>query len=112
VYLNAAVSVELDGCGQASNLLVVLGLDVGEDSVLSGRDLLGELDILGQGELALLERALEVDFLDLAAEVGGLPDDGDQAVLDLQVHLGAIFDVFGEVTASDDAEGLTTVSLS
>jgi hypothetical protein len=47
----------------------------------------------------------------LAAEVGGLPDDGDQAVLDLQVHLGAIFDVFGEVAASDDAEGCTTVSL-
>jgi hypothetical protein len=47
----------------------------------------------------------------LAAEVGGLPDDGDQAVLDLQVHLGAIFDVFGEVTASDDAESCTTVSL-
>jgi hypothetical protein len=47
----------------------------------------------------------------LAAEVGGLPDDGDQAVLDLQVHLGAIFDVFREVTASDDAEGCTTVSL-
>ena len=110
MHLHAAVSVELDGRGQASDLLVVLGLDVGEDSVLSGRDLLGELDVLGQGELALLERALEIDFLDLAAEVGGLPDDGDQAVLDLQVHLGAIFDVFGEVTASDDAEGCTTAS--
>jgi hypothetical protein len=48
----------------------------------------------------------------LAAEVGSLPDNGNQAVLDLQVHLGAIFDVLREVTASDDAEGLTTVSLS
>jgi hypothetical protein len=104
--------VELDGRGQAGDLLVVLGLDVGENGVLSGRDLLGELDVLGQGELALLERALEVDVLDLSAEVGVLPDDGDQAVLDLQVHLGAIFNVLREVTASDDAEGLATVGLS
>jgi len=103
--------VELDGRSQAGDLLVVLGLDVGENGVLSGRDLLGELDVLGQGELALLERALEVDVLDLGAEVGILPDDGDQAVLDLQVHLGAIFDVLREVAASDDAEGLAAVSL-
>lgn len=112
VHLDAAVSVELDGRGQAGDLLVVLGLDVCENGVLSGGDLLGELDVLGQGGLALLERALEVDVLDLAAEVGVLPDDGDQAVLDLQVDLGAIFDVFREVTASDDAEGLAAVSLS
>lgn len=109
MHLHAAVSVELDGRGQAGDLLVVLGLNVRENSILSGRDLLGELDVLGQGELALLKRAFEVDVLDLAAEVGILPDDGDQAVLDLQVHLGAIFDVFGEVTASDDAESLAAV---
>ena len=112
MHLDAAVSVELDSCGQAGDLLVVLGLDVCENRVLSGRDLLGELDVLGQGELALLKRAFEVDVLDLAAEVGILPDDGDQAVLDLQVHLGAIFDVFREVTASDDAEGLAAVPWS
>jgi hypothetical protein len=104
--------VELDGRGQAGDLLVVLGLDVGENGVLSGRDLLGELDVLGQGELALLKRALEVDVLDLGAEVGVLSDDGDQTVLDLQVHLGAIFDILREVTASDDAEGLAAVPLS
>lgn len=109
MHREAAVSVELDSRSQASDLLVVLGRDVGEDSVLSGRDLLGQLDVLGQGGLALLDRALEVDVLDLAAEVGGLLDDGDQAVLDLQVHLGAFFDVFGEVTAGGDAEGHTTV---
>ena len=112
MHLDAAVSVELDGRGQAGDLLVVFSLDVCKNGVLSGRDLLGELDVLGQGGLALLERALEVDVLDLAAEVGVLPNDGDQAVLDLQVHLGAIFDVFREVTASDDAEGLATVTLS
>lgn len=109
--LHAAVPVELNSGRQAGDLLVVLGHDVGENGVFSGRDLLRQLDVLGQGQLALLERALEVDVLDLAAEVGVLPDDGDQAVLDLQMHLGAVFDVFCEVAASDDAEGLAAVSL-
>jgi hypothetical protein len=111
VHSEATVSVELDSRSQAGDLLVVLGGDVGEDGVLSGRDLLGQLDVFGQGGLALLDRALEVDLLDLGAEVGVLPDDGDQAVLDLQVHLGAVFNVLREVTAGDDAEGLTAVTL-
>ena len=110
MHLEAAVSVELDSRSQAGNLLVVLGGDVCEDGVLSGRDLLGKLDVLGQGGLALLDRALEVDVLDLVAEVGILLDDGDQAVLDLQVHLRAIFDVLRKVTAGHDAEDLTTVA--
>jgi hypothetical protein len=112
VHSVAAVSVKLDSRGQAGDLLIVLGGDVGEDGVLSGRDLLGELDVFGQGGLALLDRALEIDLLDLGAEVGSLPDDGDQAVLDLQVHLGAVFDVFRKVTTGDDAEGLAAVTMS
>ena len=112
MHHEAAVSVELNGRSQACDLLAILAGDVCENGVLSRRDLLGELDVLGQGGLALLDRAFEVDVLDLGAEVGVLSDDGDQAVLDLQVHLGAIFDVFREVTASGNAEGLTAVSLS
>jgi hypothetical protein len=109
VHLHAAISVELDSRGQAGDLLVVLGDNVCENGVLSRRDLLGELDVLGQRGLALLDRALEVDVLDLVAKVGGLLDDGDQAVLDLQVHLGAFFDICREVTAGGDAEGDTAV---
>jgi hypothetical protein len=107
VDLHAAVPVELNGGGQAGDLLVVLGHDVGEDGVLSGRDLLRQLDVLGQGQLALLDRALEVDVLDGVAQVGRLPDDGDQAVFDGQVHLGAVFDIRSDVAARDDGEGLT-----
>lgn len=108
MHLNAAVSVELDSRAQACDLFLVLADDVCEDGVLSGRDLLGQLDVLGQGELALLEWALKVDVLDLVAKVGSLPDDGDQAVLDLQVHLGAVFDIFRQVAAGGDAEGCAT----
>jgi len=106
VHLEAAVSVELDSRSQAGNLLVVLCGDVCEDGVLSGRDLLGKLDVLGQGGLALLNRALKVDVLDLVAEVGVLLDDGDQAILDLQVDLCAVFDVLRQVAACGDAEDL------
>jgi hypothetical protein len=110
VHRQAAVPVELNSRSQASDLLVVLGHDVGEDGVLSGWNLLGELDVLGQRGLALLDRALEVDVLDGIAEVGSLLDDGNQAILDLQVHLGAVFDVLREVAAGSDAEDLAAVS--
>jgi hypothetical protein len=107
VDLHGAVPVELNSGGQAGDLLVVLGHDVGGNGVLSRRDLLRQLDVLGQGQLALLDRALEVGLLDGVAQVGGLSDDGDQAVLDGQVHLGAVYDIGGQVAAGDDGEDLT-----
>jgi len=82
VDLHAAIPVELNSGGQTRDLLIVLGHDVGKNGVLSGRDLLGQVDIFGQRHFALLDRALEVDVLHGVAQVGGLPDDGDQAVLD------------------------------
>jgi hypothetical protein len=107
VDLHGAVPVELNSGGQAGDLLVVLGHDVGGNGVLSRRDLLRQLDVLGQGQLALLDRALEVGLLDGVAQVGGLSDDGDQAVLDGQVHLGPVYDIGGQVAAGDDGEDLT-----
>lgn len=103
---HAAVPVELNGGSQAGDLLLILGDNVCEDGVFSGRDLLRQLDILGQGQLALLDRALEVNILDRVTQVGRLPDDGDQAVLDRQVHLCAVLDVRGDVAAGGDGEGL------
>lgn len=111
MHLHAAVSVELNSRSQASDLLVVFGGDVGEDGVLSGRDLLGKLDVFGQSSLALLDRTLEIHVLNGVAQVGILLDDGDQAVLDLQVHFGALLDVLREVAASGDAEDLAAVFL-
>ena len=107
VDLHAAIPVELNSGGQAGDLLVVLGLDIGENGVFSGRDLLRQVDVFGQRQLALLDRALQIDVLHGVAQVGGLPDDGDQAVLDRQVHLSAVFDVRGQITAGDDGEGCT-----
>lgn len=74
-----------------------------------GRNLLGKFNILGQAHWALLERALQVDILDVLAKVRLLIDDTDQAVLDLQVDLCALLDVFVEDTRCLDRESGATV---
>lgn len=122
--------MELNGSGEAGNLLAVLGEDVGENGVLAlhnhtisinnstklgtkwdeayRRDLLGQVDVLGQLEIALLKRALEVDLLDVVAQRSLLLDEGDQTVLDLQADLGTILDLLRERAARLDAEGIAT----
>lgn len=74
-----------------------------------GRNLIGKLDVLGQGHGTLLQRALKINILDIVAKVGFLVDDADQTVLDLKVNLGAFLDVFAESTASLDGEGRAAV---
>ena len=73
------------------------------------RNLLGQLNILGQRHGTLLERALKVDVLDVVAEIGFLVDDTDQAVLDLQVHLCALLDILVEDARSLDGQGRAAV---
>lgn len=45
-------------------------------------DLLGDVDGLGNGQLALLDRTLEIDVFDLLAQAGLGADEADQAILD------------------------------
>jgi len=80
----------------ASDLLVILGVHVRKHSVLSGRDLLGQLHRLAERHLALLERTLEIDLVGLFAQVDFLVENADEAVFDLDVDLGAGLDVGGE----------------
>lgn len=72
------------------------------------RNLLGDIDVLGQLHLALLDRTCHVGFLDRFAEVGFLVDERDEAVFDLEVHLRAFVDRFLELARGRDAEGLST----
>ena len=92
LQLNEHVSLPRKGnrCGQACNLVIVLADNVGQDGVLSGRDLLRQRDILRQRHLALLQRTFEVDVANSVAEICRLSDDGNEAVLDLKVHLCAV----------------------
>lgn len=99
--------LELHGRGQAGDLLglIIARHHVGNDAVLSRWDLLWQFHTLRERGLALLNRALQIDILDGVAKVGGLLDDGDQAVLDLQVDGGAFGDVLREGACCRDLEG-------
>ena len=66
------------------------------------RDLPGQIDILGQAHLALLERAVEISLLDRVAAVCVLVDERDEAVLDLEMHLEALADLLFKVTCCLD----------
>jgi len=64
----------------------------GESGETHRRDLLGQVDRLDDGQLALLDGALEVDVLDLVAQVRLRADQADVAVPDLEVDVGAVED--------------------
>lgn len=102
-------SLELHLCSQASDGLLVLAHNVRLHSVFPRRDLLGQIDALGQLEFALLQWALEFKILDILAKISGHADDGDQTVFDLQVNLCTVLDVFLEIAGCDDVQGSTTV---
>jgi len=106
--LHSTTALEDDSSGKAGNLLLVLGVDVGKDGVLSRRNLLGKLNILGQAHGTLLKRTLQVHILDVLAKIGFLVDDANETVLDLEVHLGAFFDVFSEDSRCLDCESGTS----
>ena len=72
------------------------------------RNLPRQLNILSQAELALLQRALEIRLLDRVARVALLVDQRDQSVLDLEMHLGALADLFLEIARRLDSQLLSS----
>lgn len=92
-------------------MLVVLAVDVGVDRVLAGRDLLGQVDRLDDGDVALLDRALEVDVLDLLAQVRRRADQPDVPVLDLEVDVGAVDDGLLDLALGFDREGVASAGI-
>jgi len=106
--LRSATSLEEHSRSHAGDLLIVLRVHIGEDGVLPGRDLLGQLDSLGECHLAFLQRTAEIDLVDLFAEIDFLVEDADEAVLDLDVDFCAFFDVLGKRALSGDDEVVAT----
>jgi len=89
--------LELNTRRQTRNGVARLTHYIRNDRVLPWWDLLGQIHVLRELRLlVLVEGALEVHFANCVAKVGRLADDGDEAVFDLQVDLGAGFDVFVE----------------
>jgi hypothetical protein len=54
------------------------------------RNLVGQVDRLEDGDLALLDGALEVNILDLLAQVGPRGDQADEAIFDLDIDVCAL----------------------
>jgi len=86
--------VESNVGSETGDLLAILGVDVCEDVVLSWWDLIWQIDILGQLQITLLQRAFQVNILNLFAEICFLVDESDDAVFDLDMDFGAVFNVF------------------
>lgn len=75
-----------------------------------GRNLLGKVNVLGQLHRALLQRALEIDILEVLTQVGLLVDDADQTVLDLQVNLCALLDILRQDSRGLDGQSDATAN--
>jgi hypothetical protein len=75
------------------------------------RDLLGQIDILGDGGFALLNGAVQIDILDLFAEVCCCVDKPDQPIFDLKYDIGPFLDVLDECAGGLNGQFLATVGL-
>lgn len=83
--------LEINHTFQTSNLLRILRHHISHNRILPLRHLLRDLDRLVHAHRAI-QRAFEVDVGDLVAEVGGLVDQGDEAIFDGESDFGARFD--------------------
>lgn len=81
-----------------------------QTSLTHRRDLGGKLNGLGDAQDAFFNGTLEVDILNLLAEVRLRADKADEAVLDLQQHVGALLDGLLDGARSLDDELLATVT--
>ena len=111
---------------QACHLALILSVDIGKDRVFAlksksqllvyilcvqrayRRDLLGQIDLLLQNHIALLQRALEVHVLDLVTETDGLLDQGNETPFDNQVDGSPVLNGITQKTAGPDVQGLST----
>jgi hypothetical protein len=64
------------------------------------RNLPRDIDVLGDFPLTLLDRAVEIGLAHCVATIGVLVDEGNQTVLDLQVHLETLFERLLQVSGS------------
>lgn len=94
---------------QTSNLIPIRSEHIRQHGILPRRDLRRQIDILLEHGLALLERAVEIDVLDLVAEIGFLVDERDESVFDLEVHFCAVFDPLFEGAGCGDDEGFAAM---
>lgn len=86
--------------------IVINGVGSGDGNVLSGRNLVGQLNLLVELEVAGLNGAGPVDLFGLLAQVQSLADEPDVAVSHLDLDVGALLNVLVEVSGRLDGEVL------
>jgi hypothetical protein len=111
MHNRTAALLELNSGSQAGDLFLLSCFHVRNDRVFPWWNLLWQVHLLFQCRLAFLDWALKVDILHGVTKIGGLLDDGDKAVLDLQVHLGALCDVLAEGARRSDGQLLATAGV-
>lgn len=77
--------------------------------VVARRNLSRQLHALAELQISLLQRTFEINVLNRFAQIGRGVDDGDEAVFDRVLNLGAVFDVFGENAGGGNVEGFAAV---
>jgi hypothetical protein len=70
------------------------------------RNMRRQINLLSQRHIAFLQGTLEIDILDLFAEIGGLLDQGDETVFNLQSDISAFLHPVLQVTLGIDSESL------
>lgn len=103
------LSREEHGALHTSDLFLIDGIDIGQNSILSRWYLLGDIDFFLQRQDTLFDRAGHVDLRQVVTQVGFLFDQGDEAVLDLEENRGAGLDVFVESSVCSDGQFLSSV---
>lgn len=106
IIISTLALLELDGSSQTRNLIFVLRVHIGDNVVFAWWDLLGQIDILLNLNIAFVQRALQIDILDRVTQIGGLLDDRDEPVLDLKVDFGAFLDFLIELAGGGDSQCL------
>lgn len=68
----------------------------------------GQIDLLFQSHLALLQGAFEVNVLNLIAEIGSLFEKSDQAIFNFQGYRGSILHCLAQSSLGINGKGLAT----
>ena len=94
---------------QASDSLIIHAGRIGQYGVSPRRNLLRQLDLLGDSSLTLFYGAVEVDVLDLIAEIRLLLDERDEAVSNLELHCSALVDILFKISLRSENQSLTAI---
>lgn len=77
-----------------------------------GWDFLGQVDLLDDGNPALFDGALEIDVLDLLAEIRLGIDQTDVSIFDLEIHICALLDLVLHRASCCDVKCCAPIQLS